>query len=775
VISRQPQRNERKNRRLALLLLAGVFSLGVLPHISALPGEFLSFDDTYQIVDNPYIRSLSPGSVLRMFIRSHHGEFLPAKQLSFALDYAVYGDRSWGYRLTNLLLHGANAVLVCLLAFRLAPFFGFRRSGMRELFALVVGAIFALHPVHVEAVVWLSSRKDALVAFWSLLSLHAFAAACRPTEGWRARTAVAAACVCALLAMLSKSSGLVVPLLMLFTGSLSYRSRTRTRFIGMIGFGVVCAFVVFVLGMFSAAGGGLRMGYPGGSFLFYLLSSCEGLYVYARNVVAPSWLHIPYRLNNVYYPQSVLEGRVVAGIVIAAAMLALLVWTAKRGWRAIWFGCLFAAIAMLPYCNIIPMRVPAFVADRYLYLAMVGLAIAGGSLLTALLYALARSSASAALIVAVAVLGAYGAESAILTRRWTCDAAFYSANLAINPAAGALWVNESRRVALEAGDARVGMEPLLFAIDAERDNFLAYVNLAEALFMVQRDQRLSSEFHAACDNALRTCGDSYLAVRARPRAMMLAAYSQAERDAPRRALELMNDALNDPWAGRDKKVTWLLDQVLRYLIARRAISPSDVQALGRDSPLVKALVQRRTRAGAVAQPAKRMTFEQCVGEGDRLMGAGSTDAAYAYYNAARKLKPDDVDINLKCAEALELMGFARLGARQLMRFGKGLHKSPAGRARLRELYYQVGKSYYRCGDLDEAEVMLQYACNFPAPEGKTQLNEDVALLLAEVMMAGGRREAAIRYLTRFANENGQSPRLRRKLEGLRSRGADISP
>jgi 4-amino-4-deoxy-L-arabinose transferase-like glycosyltransferase len=85
--------------------------------------------------------------------------------LSFILDYELYGLNAGGYHLTNLLLHLANTLLLFLVLKRMTG--ALYRSAF-------VAALFALHPLHVESVAWVTERKDVLSTLFWMLTLWAY-------------------------------------------------------------------------------------------------------------------------------------------------------------------------------------------------------------------------------------------------------------------------------------------------------------------------------------------------------------------------------------------------------------------------------------------------------------------------------------------------------------------------------------------------------------------------------------------------------------------------
>jgi Flp pilus assembly protein TadD len=129
--------------------------------------EFINFDDPLYVTENPHVKQgLTWETVAWSFRASHASNWHPLTWLSHALDVQMFGLNPGLHHLTNLLFHSANTVLLFLLLERMT-----RRTWP----SAMVAALFALHPVHVESVAWVSERKDMLSAFFFLLTLLAYA------------------------------------------------------------------------------------------------------------------------------------------------------------------------------------------------------------------------------------------------------------------------------------------------------------------------------------------------------------------------------------------------------------------------------------------------------------------------------------------------------------------------------------------------------------------------------------------------------------------------
>jgi protein O-mannosyl-transferase len=128
--------------------------------------DFVNFDDPLYVSENAVTRAgLSPAGVAWAFTAGHAGNYHPLTWLSLQLDTTLFGTSPFGYHLTNVLLHAASTVLL----------FVVLRGMTGALWpAVVVAALFGLHPLHVESVSWISERKDTLSAFFWLLTMLAY-------------------------------------------------------------------------------------------------------------------------------------------------------------------------------------------------------------------------------------------------------------------------------------------------------------------------------------------------------------------------------------------------------------------------------------------------------------------------------------------------------------------------------------------------------------------------------------------------------------------------
>ncbi len=166
---------ERKGTKTGGLLLSGnttvlgilLFVLAAFTFLPSLRNGFVNLDDNVYVEENANVLGgLTWASVRWAFTNLEAGFWHPMTWLSLLLDCRLFGMRAGGYHLTALLLHAANTVLVFLL---------FRRMTGATWRSAFVAALFAVHPLHVEPVAWVSSRKDVLSTFFGLLALLFYA------------------------------------------------------------------------------------------------------------------------------------------------------------------------------------------------------------------------------------------------------------------------------------------------------------------------------------------------------------------------------------------------------------------------------------------------------------------------------------------------------------------------------------------------------------------------------------------------------------------------
>ncbi len=348
--------------------LAGVTLLAFWPLVD---GQFLNWDDDQNFLKNLHFRGLGAANLRWMFTTFHLGHYHPLTWLSLALDYTFWGLNPRGYHLTNLLLHAANGVVFYWVARRLL--------GGRSLPAATAAALFALHPLRVESVAWVSERRDVLSGLFYLLSALAYLRA--QQEGPRRRWMVVSVVVFA-AALLSKVIVVSLPVALLALDFYPLRRRwsaallvEKIPYVLLGGGAAVAALALQPAGVSGFAEHAtvlpaLRLGLSVYGLAFYLWKTVWPLALYPQYVYAPDVLPADLRI--------LWSGAIVTGLTIL-----LVAWRRRfPAALAVWV-CYVASL--LPVLSIARVDPQQYVADHHTYLATLGLALlaaAGVSALT---------------------------------------------------------------------------------------------------------------------------------------------------------------------------------------------------------------------------------------------------------------------------------------------------------------------------------------------------------------------------------------------------------
>ncbi|HKQ61615.1 MAG TPA: tetratricopeptide repeat protein [Candidatus Polarisedimenticolaceae bacterium] len=451
-------RNERPDL-FAALWLAGLvlLSLGV-----SLAGGFV-WDDAPLIVDNPEVHD--PRELVHLVSSSfwetgdRHDRFRlffrPLVSASYVLDWALWGPRPFGFHATNLLLHFA----CCWLVYRVA-----RGEVREERAALLAASLFAVHPVHVESVAWISGRTDLIAAalfLWAFLAWR---------SGSRGLTAVLYGA-----ALFAKEVAVTLPALVVLESWLgSGRGRTRAAVRALWPFAVALA--VYAIVRLRVLGGG-------GQALYVLRPeayAATALFVLARYATL---LILPIGLDA-HYPYPPLRDLAATLAVAGTAMLLVVgyaAWVlyrwAPRGlfWLAWIFVTLLPVLAFGRFGDVI-------MADRFLYLPSVGVCIGAALFVEAL--AASRSARWLRRAVA-AVLVALTVASVARARVWRTNELLFSDMLRTSPGSALVHYNLGMDL-LRRGEFEQAIEQNQRAVELNPDYALAHNNLGVALERVGR-------------------------------------------------------------------------------------------------------------------------------------------------------------------------------------------------------------------------------------------------------------------------------------------------
>lgn len=192
-------------RKLLLCLCLATLTLGF--YFPAWHLDFVNYDDQGYVYENPHVLGgLTPQSVAWAFRTTDLANYHPITWLSFELDVSLFGARPGAIHLENVLIHFLNTVLLFLIL-------GRATGDLQP--SLVAAAIFAVHPVHVESVAWISERKDVLSGLFFLLGIAAYLRFVSKKERGGRWAAYLAVVVCFSLGLLAKPMIVTFPFVLL--------------------------------------------------------------------------------------------------------------------------------------------------------------------------------------------------------------------------------------------------------------------------------------------------------------------------------------------------------------------------------------------------------------------------------------------------------------------------------------------------------------------------------------------------------------------------------
>jgi tetratricopeptide (TPR) repeat protein len=334
--------------------VAAVFS-------GALNCAFVDYDDGDYVFSNPAIQhGLTAHSARWALTTGAASNWHPLTWLSHELDVSLYGLHPAGHHLTSLLLHAANAVLLLLLLRRLTG------ALWRSAF---VAALFALHPLRVESVVWVSERKDVLSGLFFLLTIAAwlrYAEECK-MQNAKCKMFYAGALVLFALGLMAKPMLVTLPfvLLLLDYWPLRRQAGPVRLLTEKIPFFILAAASSVVTYRVQQQGGAVSGALTLGGRLANAVISCVR---YLGKTVWPVDLSVLYP-----HPGHWPAGQVAAAAIFLALVTALVVWRARpQPWLAVgWFWFLGM---LAPAIGVVQVGLQSM-ADRYTYLPLCGVFI----------------------------------------------------------------------------------------------------------------------------------------------------------------------------------------------------------------------------------------------------------------------------------------------------------------------------------------------------------------------------------------------------------------
>ena len=688
---------------------------------------FMCWDDGINITENPYINPPSLRNLPVFWDKPYKHLYIPVTytvwlSLSFigrflyAVEPGSAGPAAHPFHAANLILHALNSVLAYLIVLRLLQAQGGERRSRPLHWAALGGAlVFALHPLQTEPVCWVTGMKDLLFGFFSLVAIWQYvnyreqrvqSDAARGRRAPRQYRRYGCATAAFLLAILSKPTGIVVPIIALIIDRLVYERPLRKSILPLGAWGVAALPILLYTKHLQPE---RLMGFvPPLWARPFIAADAIAFYLFK--------LFVPFRLGPDYGRSPDLVMRhfwIYVAWVIPAALIAA-AWRLRNRHRAPLTAVGIFIAALAPVLGLVPFgfQMHSTTADRFLYLPMLGAALAFAWFLS-----LRKGRAPAFACAAVVFL--LGIRSALLAEQWRSSRSLCSLALRVNPESPS-WRNNLGLLLFEGGQIDEALAHYAIALRFRPDDVEAHNNmgnalaakgdLAAAIEHYSRALELDPRHAAALNNkgvAYYKQGEVERAMECYGKAVRLdPGYAPAHNNLGLARMKL--GALKDAVSDFNRAIALLPSNADFHLNIAKAYSLlGDIRNAGehyrtalRVNPgceearrLLAKLPERGPRGALPARGVDPKNIYRALA--NSMESKGELEKAVAYYAKALEVEPESADLHNSIAILNAKMGHTETA---VAHFGRSLELDPDNADTLNNL----GNCYYLRGDTRQA-------------------------------------------------------------------------
>lgn len=379
----------------------------------ALSNEFVNWDDYAYIVDNPILRDFSFQNIAHLFDFNTHvvGNYHPLTVLTNMIEFKLVGIKPSLYHFDNILLHLLNILLVSLVVFALTS---------RYWATIIATALFAIHPMRVESVVWAAERKDVLYTLFFLLAMYQYIKYVRSES--KPLSNYLLTLVFFLLSILSKGQAVVLTMVLLLIDFWFDRKWDKKAILEKIPFFLLS--LAFGLLATKAQASSLteeRM-------IHYALT--DRFFFASYNLLAyPFKLLFPFSLACFYgYPAKSEMMLYYLALPAALLLIGFVLWKFRKN-KTVLFGTLFFLFTISIVIQLLPIG-NAIIADRYTYVPYIGLFFMIGLFADDLLFNRSKSASVFTLI--FTVFGIFSFKSYVQATTWKSSETLWQQALKVN-------------------------------------------------------------------------------------------------------------------------------------------------------------------------------------------------------------------------------------------------------------------------------------------------------------------------------------------------------
>ncbi len=561
-VQKLPQKSPRKLNYTLIFVVIGLLLLTYISFYPSLKNGFTNWDDPGYVTENENITHLNAPAVKNMFSHFMMSNYHPLTMLSLAMDYQAVKLDPARYHLVNVLLHLLNTLLVFLFIYKL--------SDKKILVAAIVALLFGIHPMHVESVSWVSSRKDVLFALFFLGGLVTYLNYVKSNK--LKLLFYALTLILFVLSALSKPAAVTFPVVLLLIDYYQKRKFDWKSIAEKVPFFLI-AIVFGILSIraqsdASAISTWSVMGLP-----YRFLFASYGFMAYLFKFL------IPIHLSAVYpYPVTfpITETLPIIFYITPALVLGIgfLLYKSLRISRLYVFGFLFYLVNVVLVLQFVSVGA-VLMADRYAYLPYIGLAFIvamelqrfyqSKSLNPAILKPL-KMCVSAILVCAAVV---FAVATFQRTKVWRNNERLWTDVINKYPLkAETAYLNRGNYYAREANQYEKAMQDYNTFISINTHNASVFSNRGNLFGLMKQYDKSLEDYQRALaidsnfSDALVNSGTTYMTMRQYERALTF--INRAIRINPNKLLSFQNRGFCNMSLGRNQEALKDLD----YMISR---------------------------------------------------------------------------------------------------------------------------------------------------------------------------------------------------------------
>ena len=324
--------------------------------------QFINYDDNEYVYNNSTVKNgLTPAGIAWAFTHVHSANWHPLTTISHMVDCTLYGLQPWGHHLTNVVLQMAAAILL---------FFALRQLTRLLWASAAVAALFAIHPLHVQSVAWISERKDLLSGIFFALTLWAYACYARANRKSRSRYYLLVVIFLA-VGLMCKPTLVTLPFVLLLLDYWPLHRADRPQAWRAL---IVEKIPLFILAAFSCVATIIAqkealIPIRHLAFAERMGSALVAYVVYLRQLIYPAHLSIVYP-----YPEGGMQFIQIVGAFLFLGAVTVFMFLRRKAQPYLLVGWLWFLGMLVPMIGIIQVG-PQPWADRYTYLSYIGLYI----------------------------------------------------------------------------------------------------------------------------------------------------------------------------------------------------------------------------------------------------------------------------------------------------------------------------------------------------------------------------------------------------------------